>query len=85
MLITVDFIIFGNIIPNMSKATNNILTESALKILRPLVRVMLRNGVSSGSFEELVRKAYVDEAFSLGESNKTKTTIRTTLRMVVIF
>ncbi len=36
---------------------------------------MLRNGVSSGSFEELVRKAYVDEAFSLGKNSKSKTTI----------
>ncbi len=56
----------------MSKSINSILTESALKILRPLIRVMIRNGVSCGNFEELVRKAYVDEAFSAG---KPKTTI----------
>jgi len=56
----------------MSKSINNILTESALKILRPLIRVMIRNGVSCGNFEELVRKAYVDEAFS---TSKSKTTI----------
>jgi hypothetical protein len=59
----------------MSKTIHSILSESALKILRPLVRVMIRNGVSSGSFEELVRKAYVDEAFSIGEKNQLKTTI----------
>jgi hypothetical protein len=59
----------------MSNAINQILTESALKILRPLVRVMIRNGVSSGSFEELVRKAYVDEAFSICQKNNQKTTI----------
>jgi hypothetical protein len=46
-----------------------------MKILRPLVRVMLRNGISCGSFEELVRKAYVDEAFSIGRKNQQKTTI----------
>lgn len=56
----------------MSKSINSILTESALKILRPLIRVMIRNGVSCGNFEELVRKTYVDEAFSTG---KPKTTI----------
>lgn len=59
----------------MNNEVNRILRESALKILRPLVRVMIRNGVSSGNFEELVRKAYVDEAFSVGEKNKQKTTI----------
>ena len=46
-----------------------------MKILRPLVRVMLRNGVSCGSFEELVRKAYVDEAFAIGKKNQLKTTV----------
>lgn len=56
----------------MSNAINSILGKSAIKILRPLIRVMLRNGVSCGNFEELVRKAYVDEAFS---SDRIKTTI----------
>ena len=59
----------------MSDTINQILTESALQILHPLVRVMIRNGVSSGSFEELVRKAYVDEAFSIAAKNRQKTTI----------
>jgi hypothetical protein len=59
----------------MKESINNILNESVLKILRPLIRIMIRNGISSGSFEELVRKVYVDEAFSLGKNNNTKTTI----------
>ncbi len=46
-----------------------------MRILRPLIRVMLRNGVSCGSFEELTRKAYVDEAFAIGKNNKQKTTV----------
>ena len=58
----------------MSNPAHSILNESALKILRPLVRVLLRNGVSCGSFEELVRRAYVDEAFSLGAKSQQKTT-----------
>ena len=59
----------------MEGAINNIINENVLKILRPLIRVMIRNGVSSGSFEELVRKAYVDEAFAIGKKSQLKTTI----------
>ncbi len=59
----------------MQSAINDIITESVLKILRPLVRVMLRNGVACGNFEELVRKAYVDEAYSIGKKNQQKTTV----------
>lgn len=59
----------------MSSKINNSINESALKILRPLIRVMIRNGISSGNFEELVRKAYVDEAFSIGKKNQLKTTV----------
>lgn len=51
----------------MSSNLQTILQITAARILRPLVRVMLRNGVACGSFEEMVRKAYVDEAFSLAQ------------------
>lgn len=51
----------------MSSDLQTILQIAAGKILRPLIRVMLRNGVACGSFEEMVRKAYVDEAFSLAQ------------------
>jgi hypothetical protein len=59
----------------MSNSITSILNNSALKILRPLVRVMIRNGIPSGSFEELVRKAYVDEAFSVARTNQQKVTV----------
>lgn len=49
----------------MSDDLQDILQKAAGKILRPLVRVMLRNGVACGSFESMVRKAYVDEAFEM--------------------
>ena len=39
------------------------LTNALLKLLYPLVRVLLRNGVSYGVFAELARKIYVDVAF----------------------
>ncbi len=52
----------------MSENIQNLLHKAASKILRPLIRVMLRNGIACGTFEELVRKAYVDEAFQLAKS-----------------
>lgn len=39
------------------------LSASILRLLRPLVRILLRNGVAYGSFAELARKVYVDVAF----------------------
>jgi len=59
----------------MNKQINNILTESALKILRPLIRVMIRNGVPCNSFEEMARKAYVDEAFLISKKSQQKVTV----------
>ncbi|VAW57968.1 hypothetical protein MNBD_GAMMA11-1459 [hydrothermal vent metagenome] len=47
----------------MHENLQTVLQKVASKILSPLVRVMLRNGIACGSFEEMVRKAYVDEAF----------------------
>jgi hypothetical protein len=47
----------------MSSDIQTFLQKAASRILRPLVRVMLRNGVACGSFEEMLRKAYVEEAF----------------------
>lgn len=38
------------------------LLRAARRILRPLVRIMLRNGIASDAFTELVRKTYVDVA-----------------------
>ena len=59
----------------MSNTIHKILNASTLQILRPLARIMMRNGVSCGSFEELVRRAYVDEAFSTNAKQQQKTTI----------
>jgi len=59
----------------MSAELQKVLQTAASKILRPLVRVMLRNGVACGSFEEMVRKAYVEEAFSLIQQQTGKTTV----------
>ena len=59
----------------MSNASNKILTAAVRQILRPLVRILLRNGIACGSFEEMVRKAYVDEAFAQARRINTKATV----------
>jgi len=55
--------------------TNELLTTAIGQILRPLVRILLRNGISCGSFEEMVRKAYVDEAYAQALRNNNKATV----------
>ena len=59
----------------MKETLQQVLNDSTIKILRPLARIMLRNGVSCGSFEELVRKSYVDEAFAISKEKGGKTTV----------
>ena len=59
----------------MEQTSSKILTTAISQILRPLVRILLRNGISCGSFEEMVRKAYVDEAFAQAQRINTKATI----------
>ncbi len=51
------------------------LTNALLKLLYPLVRVLLRNGVSYGVFAELARKIYVDVAFNEFTQKGRKQTI----------
>jgi len=58
---------FGNIIPNMTDETNSVLLAALIKILRPLIRILLRNGVPCGVLEELTRWLYVDTAAREGE------------------
>lgn len=59
----------------MKATLQSALNISATKILAPLIRIMLRNGISCGRFEELVRKSYIDEAFALGKEQGTKITV----------
>ena len=44
----------------MSQA--NILNNAILKVLKPLVRIMLRNNIPFGAFSDLARRAYVEVA-----------------------
>lgn len=47
----------------MSKKLDNILATSMLQLLRPLVRILLRNGVAYGTLAGWIRQVYVDVAF----------------------
>lgn len=57
----------GNIIPTMSNEIYTSLERLAIKVLGPIVRMMLRNGVACGNLEALLREVYVDEAFKLAK------------------
>lgn len=52
-----------DIFPIAVNDIKQILATSILKILRPIVRVLLKHGISHTEFSELARKAYVDVAF----------------------
>lgn len=41
---------------------SKVVIHAIVRILRPLVRILLRYGVSAGAFEELVRRVYVEVA-----------------------
>ena len=47
----------------MTESAGNALSSALLTLLRPLVRILLRNGIAFGTFAELAKKTYVDVAF----------------------
>jgi hypothetical protein len=49
----------------MSTELQSVLHSALLRLLRPLTRVMLRHGMAYGTFAEIARKAFVDEAFEM--------------------
>ncbi|MYL25946.1 MULTISPECIES: DUF6502 family protein [Halomonadaceae] len=46
----------------MERGNNTPLTQALYRILRPLARLLLRNGIAYQQFAELVKRAYVDAA-----------------------
>jgi hypothetical protein len=65
---------FGNMFPIMKDDIKTRLTGSVVKLLRPLVRILLRYGVSFGEFAEMARWVFVDVAdkdFSIGGRKQT--------------
>jgi hypothetical protein len=64
----------------ISKNITPALSEAAQNILRPLVRVLLRNGVPYGAFAEMARRAYVEVAekeFALPGKKQTVSRVST--------
>jgi hypothetical protein len=48
----------------MSEKITKSLNTAVLRIMRPLVRIMLRNGIAYGTLAGLVRQVYVDVAYT---------------------
>lgn len=48
--------------PTDSNSTKDTLLSSILKILRPLMRILLRNGVPYGTFADIAKRVYVSVA-----------------------
>ena len=58
----------------MTHANVQALSAVVLKILRPLVRILLRNGISYGTFADLAKGVYIDVArqeFSMGDRKQS--------------
>jgi hypothetical protein len=62
---------------HMDTSINKTLNKAILKLLRPLVRILLRNGISIHVFTDLVRWVYTDVAFKeFGIEGKKQTISR---------
>ncbi|PXX93785.1 hypothetical protein DIT71_03025 [Marinobacter vulgaris] len=58
----------------MKKSETNPLHRALYRILRPMARLLLRNGIPFAEFAELVRRAYVDAALEDFSNNRKKPT-----------
>jgi hypothetical protein len=58
----------------MLSNTSVSLINAVTRLLRPLVKILLRNGIDYGTFAEVIRKVYVDAAFDhIKEAGKRPT------------
>jgi len=61
----------------MSESLDSHLLRATRRILRPVVRILLRNGITVAAFEELARKVFVDVAYEeFGIQGKPQTLAR---------
>lgn len=58
-----------------SDRTQDILSASIVRILRPLVRILLRHGIPFGAFADLAKRVYVDVASSDFRIDRRKQTV----------
>ena len=59
----------------MPNSIQQTLAHALLTLLKPLVRILLRNGIAYGSFAELAKKTYVDVAFEAFAPEGKKQTV----------
>lgn len=62
----------------MGQGLTNVLSSAVIKVLRPLLRILLRNGVPYGAFADLAKRVYVDvatEEFGLPGRKQTKSRV----------
>ena len=59
----------------MTESVQTTLTRAVRTLLKPLVRILLRNGIAYGSFAELAKKTYVDVAFENFAPERKKQTV----------
>lgn len=52
---------------------NEVLAQAVTRLLKPLIKILLRNGIAYGTFAELSRKAYVEVAFEDDTGSKKPT------------
>ena len=59
----------------MKNTGNKLLTNAIGQIMRPLIPILLRNGIAYDRFEKIVRKAYVDQAIAKAQRKNHQATI----------
>jgi hypothetical protein len=65
----------GTIGSGMSTKRQHALFSAIRLLLRPLVRILIRNGVAHGAFAELTKKVFVDVAFDEFQPDGKKQTV----------
>ncbi len=61
--------------PDIDRGPGSPLLRAVVRILHPLARILLRNGIACRVVEEAIRKAYVDEAFREGSRSGRRVTV----------
>jgi len=52
-----------------------VIQTTTIRILKPLIRILLRNGISYGTFADIARKTYVDSGFEEARRRGQKQTV----------
>ena len=58
----------------MKKTINKALTHAVIRILKPIIRVLMKNEISHGEFAEYAKQAYIEVAYEHFSIPNRKTT-----------